>query len=72
MPHSKEENKILDSLKSKGLLYKEDKDVLAEKLLEKEIKDGKKKDEIVNRIINNMKQFGLIFLPTVLIFFRIF
>lgn len=69
MPHSNK--KILDELKSKGLIYDDDKDALAKKLLDNEITEGKKKDGVIEKIINQMKRKGLIFLQSVLLFFQI-
>lgn len=69
MPHSNK--KILDELKSKGLIYDDDKDALAKKLLDNEIAEGKKKDGVIEKIINQMKSKGLIFLQSVLLFFQI-
>lgn len=69
MPHSNK--KILDELKSKGLIYDDDKDALAKRLLDNEIAEGKKKDSVIEKIINQMKSKGLIFLQSVLLFFQI-
>lgn len=62
----------LDELKSKGLIYDGDKNTLAKKLLQNEINEGKKKDNIIDRIIKTMKNKGLSYLPGLSVFLSIF
>jgi hypothetical protein len=62
----------LDELKSKGLIYDEDKNALSKKLLEKELKEASKKDSVIERILRQMRNKGLSYLPGLSVFLSIF